>query len=69
LIRRNVPKGWQRLGLGVYYEYADFRTAALHFNDGEVQRLIPLKQFLTPGFFNTWRHEHRLGLKLSYTFI
>lgn len=59
----------QRLGLSLYYEYCDFSTSALHFNDGDTRRLIPLKQFLPGSFFNSYRNEHKFGCKFSYTFI
>gem|GEM_PF-4780294 len=71
LIQRNreTPKSLKRLGLSLYYEYCDFSTSALHFNDGDTRRLIPLKQFLPGSFFDSYRHEHKFGCKLSYTFI
>lgn len=71
LFRRQKPlaKSFKKLGIGLYYEYADLRNSALHFNDGNTQRLIPLKRFLSSAFFDTWRSEHSFGCKLSYTFI
>lgn len=67
--KREVPKVLKRLGLSLYYEYSDFSTSALHFTDGDTRRLIPLKQFLPGSCFNSYRHEHKFGGKLSYTFI
>ncbi len=66
---KETPKALQRLGLSLYYEYCDFSTSALHFNDGDTQRLIPLKQFMPRSFFDSYRNEHQFGCKFSYTFI
>lgn len=67
--RKAVSRPLQRIGLGLYYEYCNFTSAALHFNDGDSQRLIPLKQFTSRSFFNSYRSEHKFGCKISYTFI
>jgi hypothetical protein len=66
---KDVSKALKRLGLSLYYEYCDFKTSELHFNDGETRRSISLKQFLPGSFFDKYRNEHQFGCKFSYTFI
>jgi hypothetical protein len=64
--KKAAPSHIQKLGLSVYYEYCDFYTAALYFDDGQDQRLISLKSFVSKGLLKKYAHEDLFGFKVSY---
>lgn len=61
-----TPACVQRVGISAYYEYCDFYTSALYFDDSRERRHIPLKAFVSNKLLKKYAHENLYGFKLSY---
>lgn len=64
---KKLPASLERVGLSIYYEYCNFYTSTLYFDDGDTTRTIALKRFVSHGFLKKYAHENRVGFKVSYT--
>lgn len=64
--KNTVPQHLQHIGVSVYYEYCDFYTSALYFDNSQDRRLIPLRTFVSAGLLKKYAHENLFGFKLSY---
>jgi hypothetical protein len=64
-----LPAVLKGLGLGIYYEYSRLSTASVYFDDGQQQRLIPFRSFISDNFQKNYRNEFKFGFKLSFTII
>jgi hypothetical protein len=63
---RSSPAPLQKFGISVYYEYTNFSTSSLYFDDGNTRRTIELKKFVSSSFLKKYAHENIFGFKLSY---
>lgn len=67
--QRSSQNYFKKAGIGFYYEYCNFSTAALHADDGSQSSGIALSRFTSSDFLKKYRHEQTFGIKVSFNIM